>query len=274
MWQKINNFVRTHTILSVFLLLVIFLLLTMVTGLLFITGDIVEEAVGMQIFIVSQFTLSVICIFLMKKLEVFDETDLKFINIGKGFLLSWVMLLLAAVQFISGIFSPPEGGFLTPTPLYLITVILYPFIVSGLFEEVLFRGLVLKILLKKTGETKKGIFSAFAISAALFGVAHSVNLLWDEPLAVFSTVVFATGGGFFLGAIYLRTKTLIVPVLLHGLFNLSGMIWWAFTSEGPASASATTLADFAVTFLIAVLPLTIASYVLLRKVDLKVIAEK
>jgi len=101
-----------------------------------------------------------------------------------------------------------------------------------------------------------------------------VNLLWDEPLAVFSTVVFATGGGFFLGAIYLRTKTLIVPVLLHGLFNLSGMIWWAFTSEGPASASATTLADFAVTFLIAVLPLTIASYVLLRKVDLKVIAEK
>ena len=56
MWKKINNFVRTHTILSVFLLLVIFLLLTMVTGLMFITGDIVEEAMGMQIFIVSQFT--------------------------------------------------------------------------------------------------------------------------------------------------------------------------------------------------------------------------
>ena len=274
MWQKINNFVQKHTIISVFLLLVIFLLLTMVTGLLFITGDIVEEAIGMQILIVSQFALSLICIFLMKKLQVLDEDDFKFINIGKGFLLSWVMLLLAAVQFISGLLSPPEGGFLTPTPLYLVTVILYPFIASGLFEEVLFRGLVLKMLLKKTGDTKKGIISAFVISAALFGVAHSVNLLWEHPLAVFSTIVFATGGGFFLGAIYLRTKTLFAPILLHGLFNLSGMIWWAFTPDGPTTTSPTTLADFLVTFLIAVLPLAIASYVLLRKVEPKEIAEK
>ena len=267
MWEKINNFVQKHTILSVFLLLVIFLLLTMVTGLLFITGDVVEEEIGMQTFIVSQFVLSVICIFLMKKLQVLDENDFKFINIGKGFLLGWVIILLAAVQFVSGLLSPFEGGFLTPTPLYLITVILYPFIVSGLFEEVLFRGLVLKMLLKKMGDTKKGIIGAFAISAALFGIAHSVNLLWEEPLAVFSTIVFATGGGFFLGAIYLRTKTLIAPILLHGILNLSGMIWWAFTTEGPTSTSATTLADFAVTFLIAVLPLVIASYVLLRKVE-------
>ena len=274
MWQKINDFVRKRTVLSSFLLLVIFLLLTAVAGLLFITGDIVKEAIGMQIFIVSQFALSAICIFLMKKLQVLGENDFKFINLGKGALLSWAMLLLAAVMFVSGLISPPEGGFLTPTPLYLITVILYPFIVSGLFEEVLFRGLVLKMLLKKMGDTKKGIIGAFVISAAIFGIVHSVNLIWEEPFTVFSTVVFATAGGFFLGAIYLRTKTLIVPILLHGLFNLSSMIWWAFTPDGPTSTSETTLADFMVTFLIAVLPLVIASYVLLRKVEPQVIAEK
>ena len=273
MWQKINNFVQKHTVLSVFLLLVLLLLLTTAGGLSIIAGDIVEETVGMPIFIVYQLALSIICIFLMRKLHVLNENDFKFINIGNGFLLSWVMLLLAAVQFVSGLSSPPEGGFLKPTPFYLITVILYPFIVSGLFEEVLFRGLVLKILLKKTGGTKNGIIGAFVISATLFGIVHSVNLFWEAPLTVFSSVVFATGGGFFLGAIYLRTKTLIAPILLHGLFNLSSMIWWAFTPNGPTSTSETTLADFLVTFLIAVLPLVIASFVLLRKVDPEGIAE-
>ena len=197
MWQKINNFVRMHTVLSVLLLMVLFILLTTAVGLPILIGGIVEETIGMPIYIAYQLVLSVICIFLMKKLQVLDDNDFKFINIGKGFLLSWVIFLLAAVQFVLGLTSPPESGFLTPTPLYLITVILYPFIVSGLFEEVLFRGLVLKILLRKTGGTKKGIIGAFIISAALFGVVHSVHLFWDAPLGVFSSIVFATAGGFF-----------------------------------------------------------------------------
>ena len=267
MWQKINKFARKHTVLSVFLLMVLFISLVTPGGMTLITNPNMEEAIGMPLFIVFSLVLSALGIFIMKKLQVLGEDDFKFINLGKGALLSWVMLLLAAVMFVSDLFSPPEGGFLTPTPFYLITVILYPFIVSGLFEEVLFRGLVLKILLKKTGSTKKGIINAFVISAVLFGAVHSVHLLWEAPLAVFSSVVFATGGGFFLGAIYLRTKTLIVPILIHGLFNLSSMIWWAFTPDGPASTSETTLADFIVTFLIAVLPLVITSFVLLRKVE-------
>ena len=66
MWQKINDFVQRHTVFSVFLLLVIFLLLTMVAGLQIIAGNKVEDAIGMPIFIVYQFVMSVICIFLMK----------------------------------------------------------------------------------------------------------------------------------------------------------------------------------------------------------------
>ena len=266
MWQKINIFVRTHTVLSVFLLMVLFSLLTTAAGLPILIGDIVGETIGMPVFIAYQLVLSVIGIFLMKKLQVLDEDDFKFKNIGKGFLLGWVMLLIAAIMFVMNLTSPPEGGFLTPTPLYLITVILYPFIVSALFEEVVFRGLVLKILLKKMGGSKKGIIGAFITSAALFGVVHSVHLFWDTPLSVFSSVVFATGGGFFLGAIYLRTKTLIVPILLHALFNLSSMIFWAFTLNGPSTVTEQTLADFGMVFLLGVLPLTIAAFVLLRKV--------
>jgi len=267
MWKRINKFVRAHTVLSAFLLTVFFALLTMTGGLLFILGNIVEEITGIQIYIAWQLVLSVIGIWFMKKLQVIDEGDFKFKNIGKGFLLSWVILLLAAVMFVLGLISPPESGFLTPSLLYLITVIIYPFIVSGLFEEVVFRGILLKILLKKMGGTKKGIISAFIISAVVFGAAHSVHIIWKNPLELVGDIIFPIAGGMFLGAIYLRTKTLIAPILIHGLFNLfaGGMIWWAFTSKGPVSSVETTLADV-ITVLIVTLPIVITAFVLLRKV--------
>ena len=163
--------------------------------------------------------------------------------------------------------SPPEGGFLTPEPLYPIIVILYPFIVSALFEEVVFRGLVLKMLLRKMGGTKKGIVIAFITSATLFGIVHSVHLFWDTPFSVFSSVIFAAAGGFFLGAIYLRTKTLVAPILLHALFNLASMVFLAFTPNTLTTPVEETLADFLVVFFVGIVPLTIAAFVMLRKVE-------
>ena len=251
---------------SAFLLTAIFILLTTAVGLPLIRGGIVDKTIGMPIYIAYQIVLAAIGIYLMKKLQLLDPGDFSFKNAGKGFALGWVMLLLAALLFVSGLTSPPSGGFITPDPLFLIIVILYPFIVSGLFEEVVFRGIVLKILLKKMGGTKKGIINALIVSALFFAVVHSVHLLWDTPLTVFSDVVIAAAGGIFFGAIYLRAKTLIAPILLHGFFNLfASMIWWAFTAKGPESVAETTPDDLAAVG-IAVLPLLIAAFVLLRKV--------
>ena len=266
MWQKINDFVHANTVFSALLFTVFFLLLTTAVGLPVVSGGIVVEAIGMPIFIAYQLALSLTGIWFMRKLHLLDADDFRFRNIGKGFLLGWVVLLLTILNFVLNFTSPPEGGFLAPAPLFLLTVILYPFIVSGLFEEVVFRGIVLKMLLRKMGGTKKGIISTFIISAALFGIVHCVHLFWVAPLTVFSDVILATAGGMFLGAIYLRTKTLIAPILLHGLFNLSSMIWWAFTSNGPVSAVETTLADVVTIILIGVIPLIIAAFVLLGKV--------
>jgi len=266
MWQKINIFVRANTILSAFLITVLFLLLTMAAGLPIILRGIVEETIGLPIFIAYQLILSVIGIFLMKKLQVLDEGDFKFKNICKGFLLGWVVLLLAALMLVLNLTSPPEDGFHTPDPLYLLIAILYPFIVAGLFEEVVFRGILLKILLKKMGSTKKGITNAILISAAIFAAAHAIHLIWQPPLTVLSDLIFPTAGGIFLGVIYLRTKTLIVPILLHGLLNLTTTIFWAITSYGPASVTETTLEGIVMIVLIAALPLIITAFVLLRKV--------
>ena len=178
--------------------------------------------------------------------------------------------IFAIIMFVTNLTSPPEGGYIAPDPLFLITVILAPFIGTGLFEETLCRGLLLKLLLKKNDHTKKGMIAACIISALLFGVAHLSNLLWMAPLSVIPSVFSATAGGIFLGAIYLRTKTLMAPILLHGINNVFSQIFDAFTSPDFISqrdaAVSTNVTEVAVTTLIVVILYLIPAFILLRKV--------
>jgi len=270
MWQKINNFVRANAILSAFLFSAVFLLLSVAVGLPTMQGG-MERKIGMPILTVYQVVLTVIGILFMRKLQVLDKNDFKFINIGKGFLLGWIVLVLSAVMVLFGFLNRSEY-FVKPEPLFLLTVILFP-LSTGLLEEVVFRGIVLKILLRKTGGTKKGIISAFIISAALFAVVHLIHLMWKSPIDVTGDLLFAIAGGMFLGAIYLRTKTLIAPILLHWLLNLSGGIFDAFTSPEYTIPEA-TLDNVIIITLIAALPLIIGAFVLLRKVKPENIVER
>ena len=70
----------------------------------------------------------------------------------------------------------------------------------------------------------------------------------------------------------MRTKTLIAPILLHGLLNLSGGIFAAFTSS-EYTISQAKLDDVIVIALTEAFPLIIATFVLLRKVKPEDIAE-
>jgi len=265
MWQKINRFVRASTVLSAFLFSVLFLLLSVAVGLPTMQGG-MERKIGMPILTVYQIVLAIIGILLMRKLKLLDKNDFKFKNIGKGLLLGWIVFVLSAVMVLFSFLNRSEY-FIKPDPLFLLTVILFP-LSTGLLEEVIFRGIVLKILLRKTGSTKKGIISAFIISAALFAVVHLIHLIWKNPIDVTGDLLFAIAGGMFLGAVYLRTKTLIVPILLHWLMNLSGGIFDAFTSLEYTVPEA-TLDNVIIITLIAALPLVIAAFVLLRKVKLE-----
>ena len=79
-------------------------------------------------------------------------------------------------------------------------------VVAPLFEEFLFRGLVM-------GELKKIMrpWAAIIIQAVLFGVLH--GYLFQG--------VFAGFMGIFLGIIYHRTKNIGTAAVCHGIFNLT-----------------------------------------------------
>lgn len=82
-------------------------------------------------------------------------------------------------------------------------------ILAPLFEEIVFRGIVLRGFLS-TYSPKKAII----YSAVIFGVIHG------KPLQIWGAVVI----GLFLGWIYYKTKNIGVAILLHFIVNLSSLL--------------------------------------------------
>ena len=93
-------------------------------------------------------------------------------------------------------------------------------IISGIGEEVLFRGGVFRILEDTCGTTL-----ALILSGALFGGLHLVN----PHATLFSAFAIALEAGFMLGAAYAATRNLWLPIGIH--------IGWNFTEGGVFGAA-------------------------------------
>lgn len=97
------------------------------------------------------------------------------------------------------------------TMLYVLTMLCV-----GFLEEAIFRGLLFNAL------AKDGIKSAVIISSVTFGMGHIINLFngsGAELVPNFLQVVYAIATGFMLVMIYLRSQSLVVCIVFHGVFN-------------------------------------------------------
>lgn len=113
---------------------------------------------------------------------------------------------------IPGLFAPYERAMETANagwqgPYYLATMFLSAVVVAPLFEELLFRGIVMFELRRFLPDR-----AATLVQAVLFGALHI--LIFQAVFAFFAGVIF--------GAIYLRTKSLAVACAAHIVFNLTG----------------------------------------------------
>jgi len=275
MWGKINKFVNSQVILSSFLLGAIFItaLVTFATLVIGIPQEGLPPGAGeLTVFTLWQMVLSAIVVYLMRKLNVFSMSDFKFQNMGKGVLLGWVAIVGAIIVFVMSLSQIPSDSFIAPSIPHLFIVILHPLFGTGLFEEVLFRGLVLKLLLVVFGDSKKGIVKAALISSLIFGAIHIVNAFFGAGLLpTISQVIYATAIGIFFAALYLRTRNLLVPILLHALINFSSQIFGAIVSHDGflqliQNQTEPNILEFIISTLFMTIPFLIAGLVLLRKV--------
>ena len=276
MSKALKEFIFSHVILSACLLGIFFMSALVIFASLVIgvpQDGLPPGAVDLAIFTLAQLVLTGFILMLMKKIDVFETQDYKVKRIGRGFLIGWVGIVIPISVFFINFTQYDSNSFIKPELVTLIVTALHPFLGTGLFEEVLFRGLILKLLLVKLGCSKKGIIQAAFISSIIFGIVHIVNYIVGAAhlLPTLTQVIFASAGGVFYAAIYLRTRNLLIPIFMHGLFNIAGQIFGAVICRDVLLINAQARGDVSiVNSLIVVLtiglPKLIAGIVLLRKV--------
>lgn len=111
-------------------------------------------------------------------------------------------------------------GQLTNDPVVMIITAV---IMAPIFEEIIFRGIIQKGLINKGVDPWKAIVFA----SVIFGLVHG------NPWQFVGAVLL----GCVLGLVYYKTKSLLLPMLLHGFNNLCSSILILYTkSESFADA--------------------------------------
>jgi membrane protease YdiL (CAAX protease family) len=136
-----------------------------------------------------------------------SENALK--NLGLGLLAGFGLMAAAVgVAAIIGVYSIVGPGDTSRLVLELVTVAILP----GFMEEMAFRGILFRWI-----EEFGGTWAALAITSALFGIAHifNANATW------FSSFTIAVEAGVLLGAAYMLTRSLWLPMGLHAAWNFT-----------------------------------------------------
>lgn len=157
----------------------------------------------------------------------------------------------------------------TAKPLVITSYILV-LLSTGFYEEILCRGLVLTLLLRKWGSTRKGIYLSVILSSLLFGLVHLSNFFLGRSsfLGSVTQVIFATFLGIFLAACILRNQSIWPAIVFHAIFNICGDLGAIAvgTDFGQVSAANSSLEEAVLSSLLC-LPLLIYGLIILRKVD-------
>lgn len=146
---------------------------------------------------------------------------------GAGGLGAWVAYVLA-VGLAAGIASfllLPQTAPLDVAPLRVLQVVALC-LLTGVFEEGMFRVLALDALVPALGGGRRGMLRAALVSAVLFGVLHvslgEANFAVDAVAGMQAVFKPLQAGlfGFFMAALYFATRNLWTLVAVHAAFNL------------------------------------------------------
>lgn len=115
----------------------------------------------------------------------------------------------------------------------------------GIMEELYLRGLLQNIIEKWFGERKNATLYAIFLSSSLFGLGHIFGALGQPFTTVIAKTVWAAALGVYFGAVYVKSKNLWVPIVLHLLINLCGIPFCFSTSnQYPTIALFTCLVSY------------------------------
>jgi len=210
--QKIFHFPLTKIIIGFIVVALVVgfgqLLFQKLLDLTNIDSDIKNLLNGITTAILAIFSYSILYKF-------YEKREIKEISI-KSFSKNIILGILIGVllQSLTILVIYLKGGYsiLSVNPILFIIPPLAMAISSAIFEEVLFRGIIFRII-----EEKLGSYIALIISAIIFGAVHLSN----PNSSLSAGIGLAIQAGLLLGAAYIYSRNLWFPIAIHFAWNFA-----------------------------------------------------
>ncbi len=156
---------------------------------------------------------------------------------GSTMIRSWYVLIFMIALGILMVISPYTME-MTAKELIMKELAVLAFCISvGLFEEALFRGVVMRALIMKMGTSHKSLICSAIISSLIFGFVHVYTYVFGGSYdilgiaqSVFKTLQTAALG-LFLAALYIKYRNIWAIALIHCLNDFFPMQGYYITEH-------------------------------------------
>ena len=174
-------------------------------------GDALSAMLGVEksVTLVIGIGLSVVLLLFLWKNKLFDRYGLCRPNIPPREMLYYIPVFIMLTANLWYGVTCNYG--IAETVLYMLSMLCV-----GFLEEVIFRGLLFEAM------REDGLKSAVIVSSVTFGMGHIINLFngsGAQLLPNLLQIFYATAVGFMFVMMYLKSKSLLVCIAVHGIFN-------------------------------------------------------
>lgn len=265
--DKLINLIKKRPIISSFIIAVCANQYTELPLRSFLSSFMTYQAALMLSIFILQMSCFGLLLYLSHRLDCAHSFNLRLSQPIKSL---WLIIPFF-IFIIANIIDCMKPEHITDNPPIFI-LYSFAFLSTGFFEEILFRGILFNLINDKFGSTNKGFFFSVFASSIFFGSAHIVNFFnGTMPLINFiNQCIYASIIGVLFTALYLRCNTLLIPIIIHGLIDITGCTeFLAITSEQLFTSSRVqSVIDYKtiIATLILFLPFLLWSLFLLRKV--------
>lgn len=226
--QKIFNSPVTKIILALLAFMAVIIIGQQIASKLLSLTDLDKSMRSLLkgLFVSSAGILTYILFFKKYEKRVVTEFSTKglFKNIGMGISIGFILQsLIILVMYFNGNYSV-----INVNPVSFIIIPLITMFTVAIIEEILVRGIILRIM-----EEKLGSYISLSVSSLIFGILHLAN-----PHTTLLSSLCITAAGFLLGTAFIYSRNLWFPIALHFAWNFTQSgIYGAITSGNEQTGS-------------------------------------
>jgi len=260
--KNLKEIILRYPLISSILIVAVSISITSISLPVIIAQNFNQQMVDYLSGIIEQVTVTILLIILLKKLGLYEKAGFSF-KIRKIWL-AWPIILFVILNASDLLTGNIKIDIAKP---WMILAFVIVYLSTGLFEEVLCRGLVFSVLINKWGKTRSGCYLAMILCSVLFGMLHFIHYFLGNAsmLATITQVIYATFIGAFFSACVVRNHSIYPAIMLHGIVDIAGSLGEISVGGGINKGYMTMSFEGAVILIIIALPLFLYGLFLVRK---------